>query len=186
LPAPSLERDVLATTSVFVRNFFRLKLRGLSCEIVSDLCPNPFSHDWHVQPDCQRPNRLPPERRAFSPAGSSCVARALMPATILPLGKIANPHRQHPAVLETLQTYRAAKKPSTPATHRISTRFPHREGHAERIVERRTPRPPSRAKLDLRRIVEERRFSAASEATRRSGLWPLRDSQARNGMVLRS
>src|SRR5438094_6737372 len=40
---------------------------GLSCEIVSDLCPNPFSHDWHVQPNCQRPNRLPPERRAFSP-----------------------------------------------------------------------------------------------------------------------
>jgi hypothetical protein len=40
---------------------------GLSCEIVSDLCPNPLSHDWHVQPSCQRPNRLPPERRAFSP-----------------------------------------------------------------------------------------------------------------------
>jgi hypothetical protein len=38
---------------------------GLSCEIVSDLCPNPLSHDWHVQPSCQRPNRLPPERRAF-------------------------------------------------------------------------------------------------------------------------
>jgi hypothetical protein len=42
-------------------------LGGLSCEIVSDLCPNPLSHDWHVQPSCQRPNRLPPERRAFSP-----------------------------------------------------------------------------------------------------------------------
>jgi hypothetical protein len=39
---------------------------GLSCEIVSDLCPNPLSHDWHVQPSCQRPNRLPPERCAFS------------------------------------------------------------------------------------------------------------------------
>ena len=25
------------------------------------------SHDWHVQPSCQRPNRGPPERRAFSP-----------------------------------------------------------------------------------------------------------------------
>jgi len=40
---------------------------GLSCEIVSDLCPNPLSHDWHVQPSCQRPNRGPPERREFSP-----------------------------------------------------------------------------------------------------------------------
>jgi len=40
---------------------------GLSCEIVSDLCPNPLSHDWHVQPSCQRPNRDPPERCEFSP-----------------------------------------------------------------------------------------------------------------------
>ena len=29
--------------------------------------PNPFSHDWHVQPSCQRPNRIPPKRREFSP-----------------------------------------------------------------------------------------------------------------------
>jgi hypothetical protein len=29
--------------------------------------PESSSHDWHVQPSCQRPNRLPPERRAFSP-----------------------------------------------------------------------------------------------------------------------
>ena len=28
------------------------------------------SHDWHVQPSCQRPNRFPPERRVFSPEGS--------------------------------------------------------------------------------------------------------------------
>jgi len=57
------------------------KIRGPSCEIVSDLHPKSFSHDWHVQPSCQRPNRTPPERRAFSPAGKSCVARTLMPAT---------------------------------------------------------------------------------------------------------
>ena len=25
------------------------------------------SHDWHVQPSCQRPNRDPPERLEFSP-----------------------------------------------------------------------------------------------------------------------
>jgi len=30
--------------------------------------PEPFLLiNWHVQPICQRPNRLPPERRAFSP-----------------------------------------------------------------------------------------------------------------------
>ena len=26
-----------------------------------------ISHDWHVQPSCQRPNRDPPRRREFSP-----------------------------------------------------------------------------------------------------------------------
>src|SRR5690349_24952133 len=83
---------------------------GPSCEIVSDLCPNPFSHDWHVQPSCQRPNRDPPERREFSPGE---------PAT-----------RANPTVLETLQTYRAAQSPSTHASHRISTRFPQREFRA--------------------------------------------------------
>src|SRR5215467_8814070 len=46
---------------------FLRKPSGLSCEIASDLCPNPFSHDWHVQPNFQRPNHVPPERRAFSP-----------------------------------------------------------------------------------------------------------------------
>ena len=47
------------------------KPSGLSCEIVSDLCLNPFSHDWHVQPSCQRPNiACPPERRVSSPGGT--------------------------------------------------------------------------------------------------------------------
>ena len=68
-----------------------LQISGLSCEIVSDLCPNPFSHDWHVQPSCQRPNRDPPERREFSP------------------GELAT--RANPTVLETLQPYRAAQNP---------------------------------------------------------------------------
>ena len=40
--------------------------------------PELFSHDWHVQPNCQRPNRLPPERRAFSP-GKSLGMRARRP-----------------------------------------------------------------------------------------------------------
>jgi hypothetical protein len=31
------------------------------------LMPEFVSHDWHVQPSCQRPNRGPPERREFSP-----------------------------------------------------------------------------------------------------------------------
>ena len=67
------------------------KFRSPSCEIVSDLCPKPLSHDWHVQPSCQRPNHPPPERRAFSPARER-------PET-------------HPTVLETLQTYRAHESP---------------------------------------------------------------------------
>ena len=34
------------------------------------LLPESLSHDWHVQPSCQRPNRTPPERREFSPGNS--------------------------------------------------------------------------------------------------------------------
>ncbi len=35
------------------------------------LMPESTSHDWHVQPSCQRPNRGPPERCEFSP-GEEC------------------------------------------------------------------------------------------------------------------
>ena len=83
---------------------------GLSCEIVSDLCPNPLSHDWHVQPSCQRPNRDPPERREFSPG------------ELFFAGEPACPN---PTVLETLQPYSAAKIRSTGGAHRISRCFPH-------------------------------------------------------------
>jgi hypothetical protein len=31
------------------------------------LMPESTSHDWHVQPSCQRPNRGPPRRCEFSP-----------------------------------------------------------------------------------------------------------------------
>ena len=80
---------------------------GLSCEIVSDLCPNPFSHDWHVQPSCQRPNRIPPERRVFDQSGLTQVRVRLSS--------------------KPLQPYRAPPIASTRASHRISTRFPQGE-----------------------------------------------------------
>jgi len=47
-----------------------LTLEGMGWPILwdrSDSNPRLPSHDWHVQPSCQRPNRIPPERRAFSP-----------------------------------------------------------------------------------------------------------------------
>ena len=37
------------------------------------LMPESTSHDWHVQPSCQRPNRDPPERREFSPGENARV-----------------------------------------------------------------------------------------------------------------
>jgi hypothetical protein len=37
------------------------------------LMPEFVSHDWHVQPSCQRPNRGPPRRREFSPGGNTRV-----------------------------------------------------------------------------------------------------------------
>src|SRR5260370_9337626 len=55
------------------------------------LMPESVSHDWHVQPSCQRPNRGPPRRREFSPGGNAARAK--------------------PTVLETLQTYRRGANP---------------------------------------------------------------------------
>src|SRR5580692_8174454 len=78
---------------------------GLSCEIVSDLCPNPLSHDWHVQPSCQRPNRIPPERREFSPGE---LARMRIRLSSKPYNHTVR-----------------RKNLSTTASHSISTRFPH-------------------------------------------------------------
>ncbi len=67
--------------------------------------PSLSSHDWHVQPSCQRPNRLPPERRAFSPDRLTT--------------------RVNPAVLETFRTHRVLRKPVNPLKpqdfHLIST-----------------------------------------------------------------
>ena len=72
------------------------------------------SHDWHVQPSCQRPNRGPPKRCEFSP-GKFAVG-----------GLKAAPYA-NPTVLETLQAYGACYIPSIIASHRISRCFPHRE-----------------------------------------------------------
>ena len=44
------------------------------------------SHDWHVQPSCQRPNRFPPERRVFSPEGSYVQLSSLRST-----GRVRNP-----------------------------------------------------------------------------------------------
>jgi hypothetical protein len=88
------------------------------------LMPEFISHDWHVQPSCQRPNRTPPERRASGTDRTRTSA--------------------NPTVLETLQTYPAAKKPSTPASHRISTSFPQWE------IRRREPQKTDEQSLSFR------------------------------------
>ena len=80
--------------------------------------PEPFSHDWHVQPSCQRPNRFPPERCVFSPARKSVSRLAALDGHECPS------HTSIPTVLETFQPYRLRKTLSTHASHRISTRFP--------------------------------------------------------------
>ena len=68
---------------------------GLSCEIVSDLCPNPFSHDWHVQPSCQRPNRLPPERRAFRSRRTHYESESGCPRNLLTISSARDPVNLH-------------------------------------------------------------------------------------------
>jgi hypothetical protein len=77
---------------------------GTSCEIVQTYA-RMISHDWHVQPSCQRPNRGPPERREFSPARNFVESSLRSPGQPRRLSLHTNP-----TVLETLQTYRAAEK----------------------------------------------------------------------------
>ncbi len=71
------------TTVVYLVRSFELMLESVS-------------HDWHVQPSCQRPNHDPPERREFSPGGFFSVSK---------------PTSANPTVLETLQAYGGAQNP---------------------------------------------------------------------------
>ena len=53
--------------------------------------PEFVSHDWHVQPSCQRPIRFPPERRAFSPVLIHTSANQAVLETLQPYSAAANP-----------------------------------------------------------------------------------------------
>jgi hypothetical protein len=75
------------------------------------LSPNDSTHDWHVQPICQRPNRLPPERRVFSPE-RTFEYRAFLP-TLLRVRLSSKP----------LKATRSGALLSTHCAHRISTCF---------------------------------------------------------------
>ena len=139
------------------------KPSGLSCEIVSDLYPKSFSHDWHVQPSCQRPNRIPPERREFSPGGDT---QARIRLSSKPYKHTALDNRQ-----------------STQASHRISTRFPQWETGGWRTGEHASeikPRPkklkdviPGRAERPARNLLEPGHASK-----RRATVWVFRLASA--------
>jgi hypothetical protein len=60
----------------------------------------PSQYDWHVQPDCQRPIRLPPERRV------SVEFTVPLPSSF-------------PAVLETFQTYQPCRGAVNPCCHTL-------------------------------------------------------------------
>jgi|SRR5208283_5421233 len=142
----------MATTRIFSR-----RSRGLSCEIASDLCPNPLSHDWHVQPSCQRPNRTPPERRAFSPS-------ELAQVRIRPSSK---PYK-HTVRRKTL---------SIRASHRISTAFPQREMRAGELK-------PTRSRFLTGLSGPIRNDSASDAAQKRATVWPSASRSAHFGAGL--
>ena len=66
--------------------------------------PEPSSHDWHVQPSCQRTESLPPER-ALSVQCRNTQVRFCLSSKLV-------------------QTTRLARPLSTRCDHRISTCFP--------------------------------------------------------------
>ena len=90
------------------------------------LGPSLISHDWHVQPSCQRPNRLPPKRREFSPGEPARVRIRLS----------SKPYN-HTVRRKTL---------STSAPHKISRCFPHRECLQEAAIRGARPELDSRWK----------------------------------------
>jgi hypothetical protein len=67
LPSPGSKAGMAPLAAPLARS-----ASGLSCEIVQTYA-RMISHDWHVQPSCQRPNRGPPGRCEFSPAGDTQV-----------------------------------------------------------------------------------------------------------------
>jgi len=116
LPSPGSKAGMAPPLSFA---FFRIEIqKSLKTVVVYlvrslGLMPEPISHDWHVQPSCQRPNRGPPRRREFSPGENMRLACARLD------GRGVRPY-MNSTVLETLQPYSAAKIPSIIATHRIS------------------------------------------------------------------
>jgi hypothetical protein len=82
--------------------------RGMAVYLVRSLglAPEPSSHDWHVQPSCQRTDPLPPER-ALSVQSRDTQVRPCLSSKLV-------------------QTTRPARPLSTRWNHRISTYFPQR------------------------------------------------------------
>ena len=74
--------------------------------------PEPSSHDWHVQPSCQRTDPLPPERAPSVQSRDTQVRPCLSSKLV--------------------QTTRLARPLSTHCWHRISTCFP-QPGSAPRL-----------------------------------------------------
>jgi len=131
------------------------------------LMPEFVSHDWHVQPDCQRPNRDPPERRAFSPDRKPCNRACARPDS-----RGGCPYMRIPTVLETLQTYRALK-------NAVNQRIP----QVFQMIS--TSGMTSGAKAPLtgqcfRRGLKPRPFKACRGNTARSGMVFRRSNRYRN------
>jgi hypothetical protein len=76
--------------------------------------PEPSSHDWHVQPSCQRTDPLPPERALSVQSRLACVAAGDSPAIF----------SANLPVLETCTNYASCALTVNPRWHRIFTCFP--------------------------------------------------------------
>jgi hypothetical protein len=107
LPSPGSKAGMAPPFSLWFLFLAKKKQKFTVVYLVRSLglMPEFVSHDWHVQPSCQRPNRGPPRRREFSPGEFFYVSK---------------PTRKNPTVLETLQTYVPRKILSIIASHRIS------------------------------------------------------------------
>jgi hypothetical protein len=107
--------------------------------------PEPSSHDWHVQPSCQRTDPLPPER-ALSVQCRNTRVRLCLSSKLV-------------------QTTRLARPLSTRCDHRISTCFP--QPGSALLKKHCHSEPPTRRTCATRGVSRNLLFALFQHATKR-------------------
>ena len=126
--------------------------------------PEPSSHDWHVQPSCQRTDPLPPER-ALSVQSRNTRVRPCLSSKLV-------------------QTTRLARSLSTHGWHRIFTCFPQPDG-LQGLLWDRVSDPARSSKARLCRNCRTRSKTHLPPGRQHSTPMPFRHQPRRKSISLK-